>query len=173
MALFRSSVFRVLHAYGKVAEQCQESGDYRKVMSQIMHDYLFRCPNLRAAQLLQVRLPPHRTDHITWQIRLSDVLDNVAYQIIWQMRSPDISHHLTYLDYLTDQVIRRITSSERSDLLKDQITWHIRSSDRWDHLTDPKIIWQIRSSYRSDHLTDQIIWQIRLSDRKHILSSER
>ncbi|CAN0353555.1 unnamed protein product, partial [Laminaria digitata] len=53
MALFRSSVVGVLRAYGDVADQCAESGDYRRVMSHIMHDYLFRCPNLRAAQLLQ------------------------------------------------------------------------------------------------------------------------
>lgn len=48
----------VLRAYGYLADQCEESGDYRKVMSQIMHDYLFRCPNLRAAQLLQVSTNP-------------------------------------------------------------------------------------------------------------------
>lgn len=53
-ALFRTSVIGVLRAYGHLADQCEESGDYRRVMSQIMHDYLFRCPNLRAAQLLQV-----------------------------------------------------------------------------------------------------------------------
>ncbi|CAN0160082.1 unnamed protein product, partial [Ectocarpus fasciculatus] len=52
-ALFRTSVIGVLRAYGHLADQCEESGDYRRVMSQIMHDYLFRCPNLRAAQLLQ------------------------------------------------------------------------------------------------------------------------
>ncbi|CAB1114878.1 unnamed protein product [Ectocarpus sp. CCAP 1310/34] len=52
-ALFRTSVIGVLRAYGHLADQCEESGDYREVMSQIMHDYLFRCPNLRAAQLLQ------------------------------------------------------------------------------------------------------------------------
>ena len=55
LALFRTSMWSVLRAYGHLAEQCRESGDYRMVMSQIMHDYLFRCPNLRAAQLIQAR----------------------------------------------------------------------------------------------------------------------
>lgn len=63
-ALFRTSVFSVLRAYGHLAAQCQESGDYRRVMSQIMHDYLFRCPTLRAAQLLQVRL----VSRVSWRV---------------------------------------------------------------------------------------------------------
>ncbi|CAM9305985.1 unnamed protein product [Chrysoparadoxa australica] len=52
-ALFKDSTRRVLAQYGDMANAQKESGDYRPVMSQIIHDYLFRCPNQRAAHRFQ------------------------------------------------------------------------------------------------------------------------
>ena len=93
VALFRTSAYGVLRTYGPVAEKCHQSGDYRKVMSHIMHDYLFRCPNLRAAQLLQVSLffSSHVTDRIisdirsgylASQIRWCDIRDRVTNRVV-------------------------------------------------------------------------------------------
>eukprot|EP00611_Tribonema_gayanum_P010578 TRINITY_DN2061_c0_g1_i4.p1 TRINITY_DN2061_c0_g1~~TRINITY_DN2061_c0_g1_i4.p1 ORF type:complete len:502 (-),score=90.03 TRINITY_DN2061_c0_g1_i4:1305-2810(-) len=55
LALFKDSAPKVLQQYGELARQYRGSGDYRPVMSQIIHDYLFRCPLRRTAHLLQDR----------------------------------------------------------------------------------------------------------------------
>ncbi|KAG5186546.1 Alpha/Beta hydrolase protein [Tribonema minus] len=55
LALFKDSAPKVLQQYGEMARQYRGSGDYRPVMSQIIHDYLFRCPLRRTAHLLQDR----------------------------------------------------------------------------------------------------------------------
>jgi hypothetical protein len=48
---------RLMHIqYGALADKHRDNGDYRPVMSQIIHDYLFRCPSRRIAHLLQVTI---------------------------------------------------------------------------------------------------------------------
>jgi hypothetical protein len=59
--------------YGALADKHRDNGDYRPVMSQIIHDYLFRCPSRRIAHLLQVTTCSH-----TNLITTSDVAESAS-----------------------------------------------------------------------------------------------